>query len=300
VSESTPPTQVGFIGLGNMGTPMAGHLLNAGFAVRGFDLSEAARGRLTDAGGMAVTTAAAAVEGSEITILMLPDSNVVEAVVGDPELQRMLRPDSVVVDMSSSEPLRTQALAAELRRSEHTLIDAPVSGGVGGAVAATLTIMVGGTGADVERVRPVLSQLGKIIHVGDVGAGHALKALNNLLSATHLLSTSAAVVTGIRFGLDPEVMLSVINSSSGRSASSENKLPKFVLTQTYDSGFGLRLMLKDMRIAVELARQLGCPDELGEDAVGIWSEAAQALPPTADHTEIARWVSTRAQPASQR
>jgi len=299
VTDATLPIQVGFIGLGNMGTPMAGHLLNAGLAVRGFDVDATARNRLTDAGGTAVSTAAAAVDGSEITILMLPDSSVVEAVVGDAELQRALKPDSVIVDMSSSEPLRTQALAAELRRDGHALIDAPVSGGVGGAVAATLTIMVGGSSADIERAYPALSRLGKVTHVGEVGAGHALKALNNLLSATHLLSTSAALVTGLRFGLEPEVMLAVINSSSGRSASSENKLPKFILTESYDSGFGLRLMLKDMRIAVGLARQLGCPDELGEDAVGLWAQAADALPPAADHTEIARWVQSQGRPASQ-
>ena len=300
MSDQEAPIRVGFIGLGNMGTPMAGHLARAGLLVRGFDLSEAARRRLADAGGAAVSTAAEAVASSDMAILMLPSSDVVESVALDSRFQDALGTGTVVVDMSSSEPLRTRALAAELGRGGHVLVDAPVSGGVAGAIAATLTIMAGGRDEDIDRVRPVLSRLGNVTHVGDVGAGHALKALNNLLSATHLLATSAALVTGTRFGLDPEVMLSVINSSSGRSASSENKLPKFILTESYDSGFGLRLMLKDMRIAVGLASQLGCPDELGEDAVALWSEASEALPPDADHTEIARWVQGRAQPASQR
>ncbi|BEP16400.1 hypothetical protein acdb102_47110 [Acidothermaceae bacterium B102] len=286
-------TQVAFVGLGNMGTPMAGHLIAAGFTVRGYDVSEEARGRLAEAGGTAVDSLAAAVVGADVVILMLPDSTVVEQVMGDEALLAALRDDVVVVDMSSSEPLRTRALAETLAKRSVVLVDAPVSGGVARARTGTLTIMAGGDTADVDRVAPVLAPLGEVTHVGDIGAGHALKALNNLMSATHLLSTLAAVETGARFGIDPEVMLSVVNHSSGQSASSLNKLPKFVLTETYDSGFALRLMLKDMRIAVGLAQALGCPDPLGEDAVGLWAEAAAALPQQADHTEIARWVKAR-------
>ena len=123
-----------------------------------------------------------------------------------------------------------------------------------------------------------------------VGAGHALKGLNNLLSATHLLASAEALTIGREFGLDPKLMLEAINNSSGRSGSTEVKLPSFVLTETYDSGFRLELMLKDMRIAVDLARRLGSPSALGDAAVDVWARAAAVLPEEADHTEIASWV----------
>ena len=128
------------------------------------------------------------------------------------------------------------------------------------------------------------------MHVGPIGSGHAVKALNNLMSATHLLVTCEAVLAGQRFGLDTDAMLAVFNTSSGRSGSTENKMPNFILPGTFNSGFGLRLMLKDMKIAVQLAVQEGVPCELGRDAVELWSEAAEVLDPKADHTEIARWL----------
>ena len=156
--------------------------------------------------------------------------------------------------MSSSEPLRTRALAEKLAASGLArLVDAPVSGGVGGAERGTLTIMAGGEADTIADLAEVLSVLGRVRHTGPVGSGHALKALNNLLSATHLLATSEAMVAGQEFGLDPHTMLEVFNASSGRSGSTENKWPNFVLPGGYDSGFGLGLMLKDMKIATQLA-----------------------------------------------
>jgi 3-hydroxyisobutyrate dehydrogenase len=192
--------------------------------------------------------------------------------------------------MSSSEPERTRQLAAFLRDRGVALVDAPVSGGVKGAVSGKLAVMVGGTDDDVRAVEDVLTHLGTIYRAGPVGAGHAVKALNNLMSATHLLVSSEAIMAGQRFGLDPDVMLAIFNASSGRSGSTENKWPNFIVPETYNSGFGLRLMLKDMRIATGLAEQLNLPSRLGEQAVALWAQAAQALPPAADHTEIARWL----------
>ena len=287
---------IGFVGLGNMGTPMTRQLIAAGFAVRGYDIDPAAVARLVDAGGVGAGNAIAVAAASDVVILMLPDSGTVETVLRHPGMVGSLRPGAIVVDMSSSEPVRTQALAAELAERGQLLVDAPVSGGVARAVTGKLTIMAGGDPAVIERLGPVLSALGEVTRVGDVGAGHALKALNNLLSATHLLATSAAVRTGKQFGLDPEVMLEVINRSSGQSASSQNKLPRFILSGTYDSGFGLRLMVKDMKIAVGLSRELGCEDPLGEKAVALWASAAEQLPAQADHTEIARWVQGETSP----
>jgi 3-hydroxyisobutyrate dehydrogenase len=196
----------------------------------------------------------------------------------------------VLVDMGSSEPLRTRAVAEQVAARGATMIDAPVSGGVSGATKGTLTIMVGGPDEAVAGVEPLLALLGRVRHVGPVGAGHALKALNNLMSAAHLLASSEALLAGERFGLDPAVMLDAVNSSSGRSGSTENKWPNFVLPETYDSGFALALMVKDIRIALGLAEATGAPSALITRTVELWGEAATALAPDADHTEIVRWL----------
>jgi 3-hydroxyisobutyrate dehydrogenase len=277
---------VAFIGLGNMGAPMSARLVRAGHRVQGFDLAEAARRAFADAGGIAAADLGAAVRGAEVIVLMLPNSDIVEATVHD--FAGHAEPGAIIVDMSSSEPLRTRALAASL--TGRTLVDAPVSGGVARARTGTLTIMTGGEPGDLARVEPILSVLGRTTRAGAVGSGHAVKALNNLLSATHLLVTSEAMLAGERFGIDPATMLEIFNSSSGRSGSTENKWPNFVLPGTFDSGFGLRLMLKDMRIAVDLAAEVGTPDPLGRAAVDLWSLAASTLAADADHTEIVNWL----------
>ena len=279
---------VAFIGLGNMGGPMSARLAGAGYRVQGFDVADEARLALAAHGGVAALDLAGAVAGASVVVLMLPNSDIVSATVRDEGFAPAR--GAIVVDMSSSEPLRTRELAAELKERGVTLVDAPVSGGVARARTGKLTIMTGGDPADLERVAPVLAELGTPTMAGDVGSGHAVKALNNLLSATHLLVTSEAILAGERFGLDPEVMLSIFNSSSGRSGSTENKWPNFILPETFDSGFGLRLMLKDMGIAVGLAEQVGTPDPLGRAATELWARAAEALEPGADHTEIVNWL----------
>jgi 3-hydroxyisobutyrate dehydrogenase len=289
--------RVGWVGLGNMGAPMTARLDEAGYAVRGYDADTGARAAFARAGGgrVAVDAAADCAARARAVVLMLPSSAIVEQVTGAGGLLAAMAPGSVLLDMGSSEPTATRALAE--RAAEHgvDVVDAPVSGGVGGARRGALTIMAGGSGSALARVRPLLDVLGsRVLHVGPVAAGHALKALNNLLSATHLLASAEALEVGTRFGLDPTVLLDAINTSSGRSASTERKLPDFVLTGRYDSGFGLGLMLKDMRIATALADATGVPARLGEAAVALWADAADALPADADHTEIARWVAERA------
>jgi 3-hydroxyisobutyrate dehydrogenase len=176
-----------------------------------------------------------------------------------------------------------------------TLVDAPVSGGVAGARAGTLTIMVGGPADAFERFRPLLAALGaRVVHAGQTGAGHAVKALNNLMSAAHLLASSEALIAGRRFGLDPAVMLEIVNTSSGRSWSTENKWPVYVLTERYDAGFPLRLMVKDVRLALGIEHATGVPAAAGEAVAAVWEAALADLPPDADHTAIARWLSERA------
>ncbi|SHK51192.1 3-hydroxyisobutyrate dehydrogenase [Pseudonocardia thermophila] len=279
------PAVVGFVGLGRMGGPMSRRLAAAGITVRGHDAVP--RPELSDV--LTLVDSAAEAGQAPVVILMLPDSSVVESVVRGGLLAAMA-PGSVLVDMSSSEPLRTCALAEEVAAHGAVLIDAPVSGGVKGAVAGTLTVMAGGPDDVVGRLEPLLSLFGRVRHVGPVGAGHALKALNNLMSAAHLLASSEALLAGERFGLDPAVMLDAVNGSSGRSGSTENKWPNFVLPGTYDSGFALTLMLKDIRIALGLAEATGAPSALTARTVELWAEAAEALGPGADHTEIVRWL----------
>jgi 3-hydroxyisobutyrate dehydrogenase len=283
-------TTVCFLGLGNMGLPMAVRLQDAGFRVRGFDPAAVATRAATEAGLDTAPDLTTVVAGAGVILLMLPSSDVVEAVLADPAVRPVLGPGVTVLDMSSSDPVRTRALAAAVAQTGAALVDAPVSGGVAGATAGSLTIMAGGAPEAVDRVEPLLTVLGTLRRTGPVGSGHALKALNNLLSATHLLVSSEAILAGQRFGLDPEVMLEVINSSSGRSFSTEYKWPTFVRPETYDSGFALRLLVKDATIAVELARAVGLPSRLGEAALELWREAAELLPPDADHTEIARFA----------
>lgn len=288
----TKQSTVALIGLGAMGVPMIERLNAADHLVRGFDVAESARLAVSEKGIPVRATLASAVEGANAVILMLPDSNVVESVLDELESTGALVRDVVVIDMSSSEPLRTKVLAERLSALGVAMLDAPVSGGVRGAMAGTLTVMVGGDAAVAERFQDLLETFGRVVHVGPVGSGHAVKALNNLLSATHLLVTSEAMMVGQRFGIDPEVMLSIFNQSSGRSGSTENKWPTFILPGTYDSGFALRLMVKDMKIAVDLAERSGVACKLGEEAVELWEKAASELEPNADHTEIARWLET--------
>jgi 3-hydroxyisobutyrate dehydrogenase len=282
--------KVGFVGLGRMGAPMAQRLLGA-HSVRGYDPA-------VDAGTLAgyerferldaVTDVAA---DADAVILMLPGSDVVEHVVFQEGLLDAMAPGSLLIDMSSSEPLRTRALAERAAAVEVRMLDAPVSGGVGGARDGTLTIMVGGPAGVLAAALPLLECMGaRIRHVGESGAGHALKALNNLMSAVHLLASSEALTVAKRFGLDLDVALEVVNSASGRSGSTEAKWPKFIIPETFDSGFAMNLMIKDMNIALGLAHDLGTPIALGESATEMWRAAADDLPADADHTEIARWL----------
>jgi 3-hydroxyisobutyrate dehydrogenase len=282
-----------------MGRPMVQRLAGAGYAVRAYDVDPGARNQLAGVDGIELTaTAEAAVQAVDTVILMLPSSDIVDRVVE--QVMAELAAGTQVIDMSSSEPVRTQALAARLAERGVSMIDAPVSGGVKGAREGTLTVMVGGAESELERARPVLEPMsGHIFHAGDIGAGDAVKALNNLMSATHLLISSEALAAARNFGVDPTTFLDIVNRSSGRSWSTENKLPNFVLPETYNTGFTVALMLKDMRIAVGLAEAVGSTDHLARAAVELWARADADLPKPADHTEIAKWVSAEARPVAE-
>jgi 3-hydroxyisobutyrate dehydrogenase len=281
--------EVAFIGLGRMGAPMALRLVGAGHRVRGHDLV----GHELE-GVLVAASAADAAAGADAVVLMLPTSADVHWVVVEDGVLEAMDSRATLIDMSSSDPMATRELAEAAGARGIDLVDAPVSGGVPRAIDGTLTIMAGGRDAALERVRPLLDAMGsRVLHVGAAGAGHALKALNNLLSAAHLLATCEAVAIGRRFGLDPKLMVEAINTSSGASVSTAVKLPNYILTETFDSGFGLALMVKDVGIAVALGEELGIPGALAERTLELWRQAAEALPANADHTEIARWVDAR-------
>lgn len=291
MSELPPtiPMTVALLGLGHMGAPMCARLLDAGVEVRGYDADPARAAGVT--GLVAAASAGEAVRGADVVVMMLPDSDVVEAVHTD--IADALDDGAVLVDMGSSDPVRTRALAEVVAASGRHLVDAPVSGGVAGATAGTLAIMVGGPDDVVAPLVPLLEVLGRVSHVGPAGAGHALKALNNLMSAAHLMASSEALLAGRAFGLDVETMLGVINASSGRSGSTEVKWPRFVVPESYDSGFAAHLMLKDVRTAVALMRSLDLPRELSDEVERTWAAALADLSPGADHTEIVRALEGR-------
>jgi 3-hydroxyisobutyrate dehydrogenase len=281
-------TQVGFIGLGNMGWPMADHLVDAGFAVTVSDAAPGLTGKFVAEHPTAVSAAGPdSFAGVQALILMLPTSDIVETVLEHDQVANALPPGCLVIDMSSSEPLRTRSLALRLRAKGLSMLDAPVSGGVRGARAAKLSVLVGGSEADLARATPVLEAMSAtIIRVGDTGAGHAAKALNNLVSAGTMSITVEALVLGQAFGIAPDTMAKVLNSSSGRSSTSENKLAQFMISGKFDSGFALQLMAKDVGLAVALARALDCPLEVADLVADQWRRLSGQSTPATDHTQI--------------
>lgn len=287
-----PPRSVAFLGLGAMGLPMAVNLVQAGFEVIGFDLSSQRRERFAAAGGRTTDEAGDATAGAAAVVTMLPDGPTVARALGEDGVAKNLDAGStLVIDMSSSAPTDTVALGRDLEARGVPVVDAPVSGGVARAEAGTLTIMVGGREEHVSAALPVLSAMGsRVVRTGPLGSGHAMKALNNYVSAAGLVAASEALLVGKAFGLDPSVMLDVLNASSGRNNSTENKMARFVLSGAYDSGFALALMAKDLRIARELADHVGQAAPLSAACAELWARAKDTMPPIPDHTEIFRYL----------
>jgi 3-hydroxyisobutyrate dehydrogenase len=269
-----------------MGVPMAANLARAGFEVRSFDLK----------GNGNCKSIREAAESADALITMLPDGEAVrEAVL---EALPALRPGAVVVDMSSSDPASTRALAPALQAGKVDLLDAPVSGAIAKAKDATLAIMVGGETEVFEKLRPVLSAMGsELFHVGPLGAGHAVKALNNYLGAAGTLAGFEVLRVARAFGLDPQPMLEAINASTGRNSTTERKIPQQVLTGAFASGFKLSLMAKDVGIAAGLARDLGLETPYLKETLRLWRAAQKRLPAQADHTEIFRYLEKMKSPS---
>ncbi len=276
-----------------MGQPMASRLIKAGWTVQVYDIDAAKTKKfVAENGGTAAASLEEIGRNANVVITMVLDGHIVKKVLlGDGGasgdcVTRGLAKGSVIIDMSSSAPMGTRELGTELDGRGMLFMDAPVSGGVKGAVAGTLAVLMGGDRGLAERCDALLSVMGRRFYVGPLGSGHAAKSLNNYVSAAGLAAASEAIVIGQRFGIAPDVLTNVLNASSGRNNSTENKLSQFVLNKTYSAGFSLGLMAKDIGLAMEVAEALGVPAEFGHACLKQWKAAEASLGGKADHTEI--------------
>ena len=284
---------VGFVGIGMMGLPMAKRIAMHGYPLYDYDTADAAVKAIGAVSGVQAAKSLADIGRScEAVILMLPDSAVVKKVLFGENggLAAHLKKGSVVIDMSSSNPSVTRELGPRLEAAGASFIDAPVSGGVKRAVDGSLAIMAGGEQAVIARMQPLFLTMGKtIIETGMLGSGHAMKALNNYVSAAGLLAACEALKVGADFGIAPDKIVAVLNAGTGKNNSTENKLMQFVVSGLFNSGFSLALMRKDINIATELAQSVGTDMLLGDVLLKSWTEADAKLK-GADHTEIYRML----------
>lgn len=276
--------RIAFIGLGNMGGPMAANLHKAGYAVTAFDLSAEALGKLRELGVGTAASAQAAAQGAQVVVSMLPASRHVEGLyLGEAGLLAQLAGGALVIDCSTIAPASAQKVAAAAQARGLAMIDAPVSGGVAGAAAGTLTFIVGGEAAALERARPVLQAMGKnIFHMGAAGAGQVAKLCNNMALGVIMAVTGEAIALGVAHGLDPKALSQMMAVSTSRSWATEvcNPWPGVLenapASRGYSGGFGNDLMLKDLGLAVEAAMGVGATIPLGELARNLYAMNKQA------------------------
>jgi 3-hydroxyisobutyrate dehydrogenase len=282
---------VGFVGLGNMGVPMARNLAGAGFELTVADLDAGRRARFAAQTTATEADSPQAFAGVEAVITMLPTGDDVAAVMleWDGGLAAALSPGTIVIDMSSSDAVGTRELGAVLAERGLILIDAPVSGGVSGASAGSLAVLVGGEGEHIDRVDPILAVLGgRILRVGPLGSGHAVKALNNYVAAACFTASCEALIIGAGFDLDPRVVIAAINGSTGRNFNTENTIGPQVLERAFATGFSLRLMAKDLALAGALASATATAAPTCELMQRLWSQARDGEGADADFTTAAR------------
>lgn len=285
--------KIGFIGLGSMGKPMVRNLAQAGYTLAVHDANPQAGAGVANEHIRVVNSPAQVAAHAAVIITMLPTSSIVEQVLkGSEGVFSAMQPGTVIIEMSSGAPAVTQGLAAEAQQLGAQLVDAPVSGGVSRAESAELSIMFGGSQDTQNQVEPILRAMGSsVVRTGGVGTAHAMKALNNLVSAGGFLIGVEAILLGKRFGLDSEVMVDILNASTGMNNSTQKKFKQFVLSGKYNAGFGLALMVKDLGIALGLDED--CKAEFSQRCLEIWSAANETQGQGADHTELARHVSQR-------
>ena len=286
-------TRVAFLGLGAIGRPMARHLAPPRSALTVWNRTVArASDFAAETGAGVARTPREAAQDADIVITCLPSSKEVDSILsGDDGLLAGMRRGTVLADCTSGDPTSSVRISALLAQSGIDFIDAPVSGGVSGAERAALTVMVGGDAAVLERVRPVLSAFGSnIVHCGPVGAGHALKSVNNAMLAVHLWSLGEGLAALTKAGVSPRLALEVINASSGRSNASQNLFPERVLSRAFPRTFRLALLDKDVGIAAGVAREQGVSSPLLQLAAELFRAAHAELGDDADHVEAVKVI----------
>jgi 3-hydroxyisobutyrate dehydrogenase-like beta-hydroxyacid dehydrogenase len=284
--------EIGFVGVGAMGGRMAARLLARGRMVLGYDTHPAALAALVERGAQPCGSPAEVASRAPTVLLSLPTPEIVRAVA--------LGPDGLIegsairtcVDLSTTGPAASSEVAEGLAAAGIALVDAPVSGGVKGAERGTLTVMAACAAETLAGVGPLLDELAaNVFHVGEQpGMGQLVKVLNNLLSATALAATAETVALGVKSGLDAGVLLEAINASSGRNSASAQKFPDAVLPRSFDFGFTLALMNKDVQICLAEARDAGVAMPVGEAVAALWADARLRSPEDADCTEIVKLV----------
>ena len=286
---------IGFIGLGKMGFPMARRLIEAGNALTVYDVRKEAVDGLVALGAQAAGSMREVADRVETILLSLPTPDIVQAVAvgkgGLIEGNRVRR----VVDLSTTGSVMAKRIFDTLKEREIVQIDSPVSGGVAGAEKGTLAVMVSGPKDEAMALEPVLSIIGKFFFISEKpGAGQTMKLCNNVLSATAMAATSESVVTGVKAGLDPRIMIDVINAGSGRNTASESKFPKNIIPRTFDLGFTNGLMMKDVNLFLSEAEALGVPVEVSKAVAHLLQLACNEIGAEADLTTIIQPVERRA------
>jgi len=283
--------KVGFIGVGTMGKPMAANIAKAGHELLIFDSQP---GRAPEIAGEIGGTAVQQISqlaAAELIITMLPDGRAVrEVATGPGGIAEMAAAGTILLDMSSSQPLITRETGVALAKKGIVLIDAPVSGGMERAIKGTLTIMIGSDdAAALGKARPILECMGKtLFEVGKIGSGHVIKALNNVVAASNYAALAEAMGVAERYGLDQQTLIDVINTSTGQSFVSTVVMKQFVLPQTFNTGFKIGLISKDATIAAELAEQLSLDTPVMRLTDLRWIEARDTLGPGEDHSKAIR------------
>jgi 3-hydroxyisobutyrate dehydrogenase-like beta-hydroxyacid dehydrogenase len=280
---------IGFVGVGQMGGPMAARLLDAGHALCVFDASEAAMRPLVERGARCATSPAHVASEADVVMLSLPTPPVVQAVaLGQDGIVRGSRARTVV-DLSTTGPSTAAAAARALGEHQIVWVDSPVSGGVTGAAAGTLAVIVSCPQATFREVDPLLRTFGRTFYVGDrPGLAQVAKLANNMLSAAAMVVSSEAMAMGVKAGLDPRVLVEIFNAGSGRNSATQDKIPRCVLPRTFDLGFAIGLSLKDLRLCVDEAEALGVPMVVGAAVRQMIAVASARFGPEADFTCIAR------------
>jgi 3-hydroxyisobutyrate dehydrogenase len=290
--------RIGFIGLGNMGLPMAQNLIKAGHSVAGLDVSKAQVDKLVVAGGAAADGVKQAASGADFVISMLPaGAQVREVYLGDNGVIATASSGTLLIDSSTIDVETARAVAAAAEGRGLAMLDAPVSGGVGGAQAATLTFMVGGPDAAFERARPILEKMGKtIVHAGGAGNGQAAKICNNMVLGVSMIAVSEAFILAEKLGLDAQKLFDISSKSSGQCWSMTNYCPVPGLVPTspanrdYQAGFTAAMMLKDLKLAQDAAKATGAMTALGADAAKIYDRYVDSGEAGRDFSGIIRFI----------